>query len=63
MSGHIIQLEMDLTAPIVVGNQDSADYQAVDLWVEWLAAEPDTGKVPKIHWLVTVCPYPPDSSG
>ena len=63
MSGHIIQLEMDLTAPVVVSDQDLADYQAVDLWVEWLAAEPDTGEVPKIHWLIAVCPYTPDSSG
>ena len=63
MDGHIIQLEMDLTAPVVVGDQALADYQALDLWVEWLAAEPDTGEVPKIHWLIAVCPYPLDLSG
>ena len=63
MSGCIIQLEMDLTTPVVVGDQDSADYQALDLWVEWLAAEPDTGEVPKINWLIAVCPYTLDSSG
>ena len=63
MDGCIIQLEMDLNAPVVVGDQALADYQALDLWVEWLATEPDTGEVPKIHWMIAVCPYPPDSSG
>ena len=62
-NGRIIQLEVDLTAPVVAGDQASADFLALDLWIEQLASIPDAGEALRIHWLIAVCPYLPDSLG
>ena len=62
-NGRIIQLEVDLTVPVVAGDQASADLLALDRWVEQLASIPDAGNGLRIHWLIAICPYLPDSSG
>ena len=33
--------------------------QPVDLWLEWLISIGDTAEIPKVDWLVAICPHSP----
>ena len=55
----MLSLELDGDLPLVTKSAKFWETQPVDLWLEWLISIGDTAEVPKVDWLVAICPHPP----
>ena len=59
----VISLEIDGDLPLVMKSTRFWETQPVDLWLEWLILVGDTAEVPRVDWLVVICPHPPTHLG
>ena len=59
----VILLEGDGDLPMVMKSAKFWKAQPVDLWLEWLISSGDTAEIPRVDWLVAICPHPPTHSG
>ena len=59
----MISLELDGDLSLVMKSAKFLETQPVDLWLEWLISIGDTAEIPKVNWLVAICPHPPMHSG
>ena len=55
----VISLELDGDLPLVTKSAKFWETQLVDLWLEWLISIGDTAEIPKVDWLVAICPHSP----
>ena len=55
----VLLLELDGDLPLVMKSARFWKAQLVDLWLEWLILIGDMTEIPKVDWLVAICPHPP----
>ena len=54
----VISLELEGDHLLVAKSAMFWETQPVDLWLEWLISAGDVAKVPRVDWLVAICPHP-----
>ena len=59
----VLSLELDGDLPLVMKSAKFWKAQLVDLWLEWLISIGDMAEIPRVDWLVAICPHLPTHLG